>query len=202
MNCKLRQWWQFDFHLQWIFDEYNMSLLQAKTVRIDWLYLSSMHQCLSKNEVSDQVVVSRIAFWSPVQSSRHRSTSWPWAVRLLRFQSSIATSDGSAQKVGNDRWHMRQSEMITTKVCSQNSYTKINARKPWKDVHWWDELWISIWWFLSILAPKFTIQGVVDQLSTSYTQRPDKRSVITFMISMLSGWALGITQSMSNLQCK
>ena len=179
-----------------------MSLLQTKTIRIDRLNLSSMHQSLNQNEVSEQVVVSRIASWSPVQSSRPRSTSRPWTVCLLRFQSSIATSDGSAKKLGNDPWHMRQSEMITTKVCSQNSYTKINARKPWKDVHWWDELWISIWWFLSILAPKFTIQGVVDQLSTSYTQRPDKRSVITFMISMLSGWALGITQSMSNLQCK
>ena len=189
MNCKLRQWWQFDFHLQWIFDEYKMSLLHAKTVCIDPLNLSSMHQCLSKNELSKQVVVSQIASWSPVQSSRPRSTSWPWTVRLLRFQCSIATSDGSAQKVGNNPWQMRQSEMITTKVCSQNVYTKIAARKPWKDVHWWNELWISIWWFLSILALKFTIHSVVDQSSTSRTQRPDRRSLITFMISMLSGWA-------------
>ena len=44
--------------------------------------------------------------------------SIPRKGRLLRFESnSTATSDGGAQKLGNDVWH--DSDSIATKVCSQ-----------------------------------------------------------------------------------
>ena len=55
---------------------------------------------------------------NPVQSSRSKSTTCPRKGSLLRFESnSTATSDGGAQKLGNDV--RRDSESITTKVCSQ-----------------------------------------------------------------------------------
>ena len=53
-----------------------------------------------------------------MQSSRSISTTCPREGRLLRFESnSTATSDGGAQKLGNDV--RRNSELISTKVCSQ-----------------------------------------------------------------------------------
>ena len=55
---------------------------------------------------------------NPVQSSRSKSTSCPRKGRLLRFESnSTATSDGGAQKIGNDVWH--DSESIKNKFCSK-----------------------------------------------------------------------------------
>ena len=55
---------------------------------------------------------------NPVQSSRSKSTTCTRKGRLLRLElSSTATSDGGAQKLGNDVWH--DSELITTKVCSK-----------------------------------------------------------------------------------
>ena len=55
---------------------------------------------------------------SPVQSSGSVSTTCLRKGRLLRFESnSAATSDGSAQKLGNDV--RRNSEWIATKLCSQ-----------------------------------------------------------------------------------
>ena len=55
---------------------------------------------------------------NPVQSSRSVSTTCPRKGSLLRFESnSAATSDGGAQKLGNDVRH--DSESIATKVCSQ-----------------------------------------------------------------------------------
>ena len=55
---------------------------------------------------------------NPVQSSRSKSTTCPRKGSLLRFESnSTATSDGGAQKLGNDV--RRNSESIATKVCSQ-----------------------------------------------------------------------------------
>ena len=48
--------------------------------------------------------------------------------RLLRFQSnSTATSDGGAQKLGFDLWHV--SELIAIQVCSQNSRNKMICLK-------------------------------------------------------------------------
>ena len=55
--------------------------------------------------------------WNPVQNSRSKLTTCPRKGHLLRFESnSTATSDGGAQKLGNDV--RRDSESITTKVCS------------------------------------------------------------------------------------
>ena len=51
-------------------------------------------------------------------SSRSKWTTSPRKGRLLRFeQNSTATSDASAQKLGNNVWY--DSESISTKVCSQ-----------------------------------------------------------------------------------
>ena len=47
-----------------------------------------------------------------------KNATCPRKGRLLRFEStSTATSDGGAQKLGNDVWH--DSESIATKLCSQ-----------------------------------------------------------------------------------
>ena len=55
---------------------------------------------------------------NPGQNSRSKSTNCPKKGRLLRFESnSKATSDGGAQKLGNNV--RRGSELIATKVCSQ-----------------------------------------------------------------------------------
>ena len=53
-----------------------------------------------------------------VQSSRSKSTTCLRKGRLLRFESNnTATSDGGAQKLGNDVWH--DSGSMATKVCSK-----------------------------------------------------------------------------------
>ena len=53
-----------------------------------------------------------------MQSSRSKSTTCPRKGRLLRFElNSAVTSDGGAQKLGNDV--RRDSGSIATKVCSQ-----------------------------------------------------------------------------------
>ena len=72
----------------------------------------------------------------PVQSSRSESTNCPRKGSLLRFeQNSTATSDACAQKLWNDVW--RDSESITTKVCSKNrSQMKCDAWKPCSDQRW------------------------------------------------------------------
>ena len=67
---------------------------------------------------------------NPVQSSRSKSTTCPRKGSLLRFESnSTATSDGGAQKLGNDV--RRDSESIATKVCSRIG-RKWNATCPRK----------------------------------------------------------------------
>ena len=54
---------------------------------------------------------------NPVQSSRSKSTTCPRKGRLLRFESnSTATSDGGAQKLGNDV--RKDSESIATKFAA------------------------------------------------------------------------------------
>ena len=56
---------------------------------------------------------------NPLQSTRFKSTTRPRNELLLRFKSNCtATSDGGAQKLGNDLWH--EFAFIKTKVCSQN----------------------------------------------------------------------------------
>ena len=60
---------------------------------------------------------------NPVQSSRSKSRTWPRKGRRFGLNST-ATSDGEAQKLGNDV--RRDSESIATKVCSQIS-SKWNA---------------------------------------------------------------------------
>ena len=72
-----------------------------------------------------------------VQSSRSKSTTCPRKGRRLRFESnSTATSDGDAQKLGNDVSH--DSESIATKICSQIG-RKCNAMFKRH------ELWFSSW---------------------------------------------------------
>ena len=53
-----------------------------------------------------------------MSGSRSESTTCPRKGRLFRFElNSTVTSDGGAQKLGNDV--RRDSESIATKVCSQ-----------------------------------------------------------------------------------
>ena len=73
--------------------------------------LSIHNLSLSKNRNKSALIL--------VQSTRSKLTSCQEKGRLLRFEKNgtdcTATSDGSAQKLGNDVWH--DSESITTKDC-------------------------------------------------------------------------------------
>ena len=74
---------------------------------------------------------------NPVQSSRSKLTTCPRKGRLLRFESnSTATSDGGAQKLGNDVSH--DAESIATKNCSQ-------IGRKWNAMSERHELRFSIW---------------------------------------------------------
>ena len=86
---------------------------------------------------------------NPVQSSRSLSMTCLRKGLLLRFQSNnAATSDGSAQKLGN--YVRRNSELIATKVWSQIG-RKWNAMfetwKPCSDQRWQDKLFWAIFLF-------------------------------------------------------
>ena len=93
---------------------------------------------------------------SPLLSCRSKSTTCPRKGRLFRFHSnSTATSDGGAQKLGND---LHDSELIATKVCRLNG-RKWNAMfwMPCRDLHWQDELQLSIWRFFGNLPFKICV---------------------------------------------
>ena len=90
-------------------------LLPTKAAPIASLNLAIIHWSLSKIWHRNKTACSES---NPVQSSRSKSTTCPRKGSLLRFKSnSTATSDGGAQKLGNNVW--RDSESIATKVCSR-----------------------------------------------------------------------------------
>ena len=114
-------------------------------------------------------------------------TTCPMKGRLLRFElNSTVTSDGDAQKLGNDV--RRDSELIATKFCSQNgckwntmfeSYVVTIIDKTSFDFQFED--------FLSNLLFEIIIYCVTDQPSIAQSQRSVlnfKFSVLTFLRSM------------------
>ena len=95
-------------------DENLFSTKATLIALLSLLNISTIHWSLSKNKAACFESIT-------VQSSRSnlKSTTYQKKGRLLRFQSiDTATSDGGAQKLGNNFWH--DSESIATKVCSQN----------------------------------------------------------------------------------
>ena len=98
----------------WVFEGlcYNVCLYK----------FSPMSQCMKvwffACQISPLVAKQACSESNPVQSTRSKSTTCPRKGRLLRFESNSAvTSDGGAQKLGNNV--RRNSESIATKLCSQ-----------------------------------------------------------------------------------
>ena len=120
---------------------------------------------------------------NPVQSSRSVSTTCPRKGRLLRFESnSAATSDGGAQKLGNDV--RRDSESIATKVCSQID-SKWNVMFESHVVTSVDRtsFYFQFEYFFSNLPLQTFIYCVSDQPFITWSQRfvlTFKSSVFTF----------------------
>ena len=130
---------------------------------------------------------------NPVQSSRSVSTTCPRKKRLLRFElSSTATSDGGAQKLGNDV--RRNFELIASKVCSQIGH-KWNAMFENNVVTSVDRTSFDFQFedFLSYLPLQTFIYCVTDQPSITRSQR----SVLNFKLSVHT-FSRSISCSMSN----
>ena len=122
---------------------------------------------------------------------------------MLRFESnSAATSDGGAQKLGNDVRH--DSESIATKVCSQigrkwnamfESHVVTSVDRTSFDFRFED--------FLSNLPLQTFIYCVTDKASITRSRRSVlnvKASVLTFSRSMSSWWATSIEQKLCEVK--
>ena len=114
---------------------------------------------------------------NPVQSSRSELTTYLRKGRLLRFQlNSTATSDGGAQKLGNDPWQWLAWFWIDVSQSLQPDQSKNEWKeivwKPYRGLHWLDELWFSALRFFQQSATEknhFPFHTVTDQASITWS---------------------------------
>ena len=177
------------------------TLLQTKAALIASLNLASFRLFLSKNKAFEQIHMFQIKSCAKQQlSSRSKLTTCLRKGRLLRFQlNSTATSDGGAQKLGNDLWQWPAWFWIDVNQSLQPDQSKNEKRfvwKPYRGLHWLDELWFSALRFFQQSATEknhFPFYTVTDQASITWSWSSIQN--LNFKFSLFCGslpawWAL------------